>query len=108
MMRALPVFRAAVIAVALCSLPVLALSQETPTADQSQDTMQKQDNQQTFVGRIAKDGDIYVLKDETSNVTYKLDDQDKAKENEGKTVTINGSLDSSTNTIRMSTLQPNG
>jgi FlaG/FlaF family flagellin (archaellin) len=48
------------------------------------------------------------LKDETSNVTYKLDDQDKAKDNEGKTVTINGSLDSSTNTIRISTLQPNG
>jgi uncharacterized protein YdeI (BOF family) len=103
MMRALPVIRGAVIAVALCTLPVTAFGQ-----DQSQDTMQKQDNQQTFVGKIVKDGDTYVLKDETNNLTHKLDDQDKAKENDGKTVTINGSVDTNTNTIHVSTVEPNG
>jgi uncharacterized protein YdeI (BOF family) len=108
MMRALPAIRGAVIAVALCTLPVTAFGQDTPTVDHSQDTMQKQDNQQTFVGKIVKDGDTYVLKDETNNLTYKLDDQEKAKENDGKTVTINGSVDTNTNTIHVSTVEPNG
>ena len=63
-MRALPAIRGAVIAVALCTLPLTAFGQDTPTVDHSQDTMQKQDNQQTFVGKIVKDGDRCSISNE--------------------------------------------
>ncbi|MFB3924380.1 MAG: DUF5818 domain-containing protein [Terriglobia bacterium] len=52
-----------------------------------------------FTGRISEEGGRYVLVDDLDRATYQLDDQEKAKEFEGKNVKVTGSLDSSTNTI---------
>jgi hypothetical protein len=80
-------------------------AQDSPSISQTQDTGQQQDTK-TFTGTLMKDGDKLVLKDEASNVTYHLDDQEKAKEHEGKQVRINGTLNDATNTIRVSSLEP--
>src|SRR5437868_4235155 len=62
--------------------------------------------QQSFNGKIVKSKDQLVLKDSTSNMTYKLDRQDLASQYENKDVKITGTLDSSDNTIRVSTIEP--
>ncbi len=46
---------------------------------------------QTFTGTVVKVEDQYVLKT-TDNMTYQLDDQDRAKEYEGKQVKVTGDL----------------
>ena len=60
---------------------------------------------QSFTGTISKEGDTYVLKvSDTSS--YKLDDQDKAKEYEGKRVAVFGTLDANSNLIRVQKIEP--
>jgi outer membrane biosynthesis protein TonB len=60
---------------------------------------------QTFTGTISKEGDSYVLKvSDTSS--YKLDDQDKAKQYEGQRVRVIGSLDTSSNLIHVQKIEP--
>ena len=61
---------------------------------------------QTFSGRIVKSKAEFVLKEKSRYVTYKLDRQDIAKQYDGKDVRVSGSLDSSDNTIRVSTIEP--
>jgi hypothetical protein len=67
---------------------------------------------QTFVGTIGKSHGQEVLKsgyatgNPKSKSTYKLDDQEKAKQYSGKNVKVTGTLDSSTNTIHVSDIQP--
>jgi uncharacterized protein YdeI (BOF family) len=63
-------------------------------------------DQQTFMGRIAKSGGRYVLKDSSQKMTYALDDQSQAKNFEGKDVRVTGMLDAQTNTIRVSAIEP--
>jgi Protein of unknown function (DUF5818) len=71
-----------------------------------------QDQQaQTFMGRIAKSGGTLVLKggyanqDPNAKTTYKLDDQEKAKQYVGKNVKVTGTLDTSSNTIHVSAIE---
>jgi hypothetical protein len=47
---------------------------------------------QTFTGTVVKVGEKYVLRT-TDNMTYQLDDQEKAKDYEGKQVKVTGGLD---------------
>jgi hypothetical protein len=61
---------------------------------------------QTFNGKITKSGGKYVLKDTATQTTYTLDDQDRAKQYDGKTVKVTGKLDSSSNTIRVASIEP--
>jgi histidinol phosphatase-like PHP family hydrolase len=51
-----------------------------------------------------KEGDKYVL--QSSGMSYQLDDQEKAKKFEGQQVKVNGDLDKSTKTIRVSDIAP--
>ena len=53
---------------------------------------QEQPTAPAFVGTITKDGARYVLK-VSSHSAYQLDDQDRAKQYEGKQVKIAGTLD---------------
>ena len=53
---------------------------------------------QTFSGTVVKQGDKYVLKDD-SGKTYDIDHQDEVKKFDGKRVRVQGTLDTSTNTI---------
>jgi Protein of unknown function (DUF5818) len=49
---------------------------------------------------LVKEGDKYVL--QSAGISYQLDDQEKAKKFEGQQVKVNGDLDKSTKTIRVS------
>ena len=76
-----------------------------PSGSQAQGPAQAQPAAQSFTGTISKEGDTYVLKvSDTSS--YKLDDQDKAKEYEGKRVTVSGVLDPNSNVIRVQKIEP--
>jgi uncharacterized protein YdeI (BOF family) len=68
-------------------------------------SMQSSD-QQTFMGKIAKSGGKYVLKDTSHKMTYGLDDPSKAKDFEGKSVKVTGMLDTQSNTIRVAVIEP--
>jgi hypothetical protein len=59
---------------------------------------------QTLSGTVIKLGNNYVLKT-TDKQTYELDDQGKAREYEGKQVRIAGSLDRTTNLIRITSIE---
>ena len=59
---------------------------------------------QTLSGTVIKLGNKYVLKT-TDKQTYELDDQDKAREYEGKQVKIVGSLDRTTNMIHITSIE---
>lgn len=74
-----------------------APSTETSTGSQSAE--------QSFQGKISESQTGYVLKD-SAGVTYQLDDQKKAKDFSGQNVKVTGTLDSSTNTIRVSAISP--
>src|SRR5919109_1572922 len=79
---------------------------QPPSASQSPDRDQQvQPAAQSFTGTISKEGDTYVPKvSDTSS--YKLDDQDKAKQYEGQRVRVFGSLESSSNLIRVQRIEP--
>jgi hypothetical protein len=104
-MKAFSAFLASLtVTLGMCALPVHSYAQDSQPMTQTQDAGQQA--VQSFSGTIVKDGDNYVLRDEASNKTYKLDDQEKAKENEGKTVKVNGTLDSTSETIQVSNFEP--
>ena len=58
---------------------------------------------ESFTGTVVKSGDKYVLK--TDSGTYQIDDQDKAKQFEGKQVKVSGSLDKATSTLHITDIQ---
>jgi flagellar basal body-associated protein FliL len=96
--------------------PAVVALQEPATSNPSSASQQNdpeanppssmQSDQQTFTGKIAKSGGKYVLKDSTHKMTYSLDDQEKAKDFEGKSVKITGMLDTQTNIIRIAVIEP--
>ncbi len=55
---------------------------------------------QSFTGKIVKDGGTYVLK-VASNTTYQLDQQGGVKQYENQEVKVIGTLDTTSNTIRV-------
>jgi Protein of unknown function (DUF5818) len=59
---------------------------------------------QTFTGIIVKDGTRYVLK-VSSNSVYQLDDQERAKQYEGKQVKIAGTLDATGNSLHITSIE---
>jgi hypothetical protein len=65
---------------------------------------QQQPPLQTFVGTIVKDGSRYVLQASGKNV-YPLDDQDKARQYEGKQVRIAGILDAHENSLHIASIE---
>ena len=89
---------------------VLGLAQLTPLLAQQQNppsdpgAAQQQPTEKSFKGKIEKDGDKYMLK--TARASYELDDQEKAKSFEGKDVKVTGSLDASTKTIHVTSIEP--
>jgi uncharacterized protein YdeI (BOF family) len=79
------------------------------TQDQSQQQPQQQPDQNqskaaTFMGTIVKNGDTYVLRD-SSGTTYGLDDPDRAKPFEGKTVKVTGQLDEQAKVIHVQNIE---
>lgn len=82
-------------------------SPDTPQAGQSRQSQpptQAQDAKE-FTGTIVKQGGTLVLKDSAADITYKFDDASKVKEYVGKMVKVTGTLDSSTNVLRVESIQ---
>ena len=77
-----------------------AAGQSSPSS-QPADTANAQQSARTFEGKITKSGDSWVLQDTASGTLYKLDDQDKAKQFDGKNVKVMATMDSSTNTLHV-------
>lgn len=80
--------------------------QNTPQQAEPGSQGQQSQQAQSFTGTIKNANGEYVLYVPASRTAYKLDDQSKAKQFEGQTVTVQGTLDSSTNTIKVSDIQP--
>ena len=59
------------------------------------------DEIKTFNGTIIKSGDSFALDDATNKVVYQLDDIEKARQFEGRKVTVKGTLDSTKKLIRV-------
>lgn len=76
-----------------------------PTAQTDPQAGQMQQATKVFTGKITKDGDRLVLKDSSTNMTYQLDDQAKAKKYEGKDVKVTGSFDANSNTIHVENIE---
>ena len=76
-----------------------AQQQEQPVDAQSQSA-------RAFEGKIAKAGDKLVLQETSTKQAYQLDDQDKAKQFEGKRVKIMATMDPSTDTLHVVDITP--
>jgi Protein of unknown function (DUF5818) len=74
--------------------------QQTPQPVNGQYDKQKRPAAQTFTGMIVKSGEKYVLTT-SDNVSYELDDQERASQFEGKQVQVTGNLDKSSNMIQV-------
>ena len=72
----------------------------------SQTSTNSQQSARSFEGKIQKSGDKLVLQDSASQTSYQLDDQDKAKQFEGKTVKVMGTVDSASNTLHIIDISP--
>jgi hypothetical protein len=96
-----------------CYVGQTAIAQNSHPYDVvSAQDMQQPDNQKpapetrTFAGKIVKSGNLLVLSDVEGKTTYKLDDQQKAKQFVNKDVKVIGVLDDSTGVIRVSAIEP--
>lgn len=76
---------------------------QTPTAQQPSSSDMQQD-MQSFTGTVAKEGKKYVLK--VAGTSYELDNQDQAKQFEGKQVKVMGKLDTATNMLHVQSIEP--
>lgn len=57
---------------------------------------------QTFTGKImSQNGDRFILRDDTSDIWYHLDDQQQASKYLGKTVQVIGTLDGRSDMIHV-------
>ena len=83
-----------------------AAQQQQPDAASQPQSMNQAADAQSFTGKVVKMGGKLVLKDSASKATYKLDDQEKAKQFEGQSVQVTGTLDTQTQTIRMTSITP--
>jgi len=75
---------------------------DQPSAGQGSTAGQSQEAE-SFTGTVVKSGDKYVLK--TDSGTYQIDDQNKAKQFEGKQVKVSGKLDKATGMLQVSDIQ---
>jgi len=103
-----------VLVVALTWLQPLAVAQQdrdpaAPAAQQEQaqpnNKMTQQSDVKTFTGKVMKSGEELVLKNNANQTTYKMDDQERAKSFEGRTVKVTGSLDAASNTIQVASIE---
>jgi len=85
--------------------PDQARPQQQP--DQSQPQQQPDQTQAksaTFTGTVVKNGDQYALRD-SSGAVYTLDDAERAKPFEGKTVKVTGQLDEQAKVIHVESIE---
>jgi Protein of unknown function (DUF5818) len=83
-------------------------SQDQPPQSQQQPQAETQDQQsaRAFEGRIARSGGKLVLQETSTQTLYHLDDQDKAKQFEGKRVKVMATMDPVMNTLHVIDITP--
>jgi cytoskeletal protein RodZ len=79
-------------------------STSDPNSGASATSSGSSDAQRSFVGSITKTGGKFVL--HTGGTDYQLDDQAQASKYKGKDVKVTGQLDSSSNTIKVQSIEP--
>jgi len=87
--------------------------QNSSQTNQSQQAQSQQDPKtQTFTGKITRTprdnsspSHTYVLQDDTHNTSFYLDNETEAAKYDGLKVTVTGSLDTSSNTIHVVSIQ---
>ena len=60
---------------------------------------------QILTGTIVRDGSSYILKASSNSNVYQLDDQERAKQYEGKQVRIEGTLDANGNSFHVTSIE---
>jgi len=82
--------------------------QAQPQPDQTQPQQPQPDQNQpqiaTFTGTVVKNGDQFALRD-SSGAVYTLDDSQRAKPFEGKTVKVSGQLDEQAKVIHVENIE---
>ena len=80
---------------------------QQPQPDQAQPSQPQPDQSQaksaTFTGTVVKNGDQFALRD-SSGAVYTLDDSERAKPFEGKTVKVKGQLDEQAKVIHVESI----
>ena len=85
----------------------LSAQQSPSTSEQQQtDATISQQSTRSFEGKIAKAGNKLVLQEASTQTAYQLDDQDKAKQFQGKEVKVTATLDPNTNTLHVVDITP--
>jgi len=103
---------ALVAALCFASQPTLAQSDSnsSPNSKVQEQPMQPYNQNaasaKTFNVKVLKSGDKFVLADIDSKTIYQLDDQQEAQSFLNKIVRVTGVLDASTETIRVSAIDP--
>ena len=81
---------------------------QQPQPDQAQPQQPQPDQSQaqtaTFTGTVVKNGDQFALRD-SSGAVYTLDDSQRAKPFEGKTVKVTGQLDEQAKVIHVESIE---
>ena len=75
-----------------------------PDAQQRPQQESQESTAQSVTGSVVKVAGKYMLETE-DNIAYQLDDQEKAKQYEGKRVKVTGSLDRSTGILHVSSIE---
>ena len=70
------------------------------------DATNSQQSARAFEGKIQKSGDELVLQETATQTAYKLDNQDKAKQFEGKNVKVMATMDATTNKLHVVDITP--
>ena len=96
---------AAILGLSSLALNVMA-QQAQSTQDQTGATQRQEQAADTqsaraFQGKIKKSGDKLVLQDSATSQAYVLDDQDKAKQFEGKKVKVIATMDPNTSMLHV-------
>jgi type II secretory pathway component GspD/PulD (secretin) len=84
-------------------------SQSDPIAQSQQRENTRNDKAaRGFEGKIIKVGRKLVLREAKTKTSYQLDDQDKAKQFEGRSVNVVATMDPNTNTLHVVDIAPAG
>jgi hypothetical protein len=83
----------------------MAQPQQSPQSDHTNPpTRTEGPTAQSFTGTVLKEGNRYVLKGAGNNI-YELDDQERAKQYEGKQVKVAGTLDAKGNSVHVTSIE---
>jgi len=87
-----------------CGRPFIRTTSDSIAGPVGSHSPQSVASTETFAGTVGRVGDQFVLLDSTGQV-YKLDDARRARRFEGKAARVTGSMDTSTRTIYVESIE---